>query len=700
MTIDSDSDSGPGRQNPVSSMPPPHVERGQTVRHEALANDVAHGATQQTAVPEGTSEINVDDLEADEASDNWAVSTQSGPQSTGDPFADFEGDIDGDDTQIEMEDELPEQHTHLIRDVVEPVALVAVEGKDKGRRFTLIKGENSIGRSLDNDVILADPAVSRKHTKIIVEEDEVILVDLGSGNGTMVNGLKVHRTQLAHGDRVELGATVLSLDLPENHPARRRRSLSKIIKEQNPANEVPVAVGLEPHQEQTLFSSTATPTDHMANTSVTSTELVWQQHLRPTIAMMRGSAMGQNVLIPKTWLIALILVGVMLALLLGATVTVLVLKNSGKRADSYDAVTLAQFVKQGRDAYQHKQWDMAEQLFSRVLAHRPGDQSAMQYLRLIGDAREHETLLRNAREALNLGDIRGALSQTASIPATSPLAPEAESVRFSARAKEVAEHVAASEAAKRRGDLREAQRRMNMALMLDPNHELIQEDASPVKADPHRSATYGKQGVASTANTPASSVKNRILALYQAGDFTKASGVARTYVASHGGEPEAQELARLSGQIDRFSVYYGKIRNEKNTASIVKQLQSAYLLDMQVSGGFYARELRTPLLNEYVDQAKKAWQRAQYSFACQSVLQGWRLDPVNAEVQQLMQNCEQKAEQLLKDAKRIEKTEPTRAMTLYKDVVSMVPPGTGLYRQASERLDSKGSSARDEDESN
>jgi pSer/pThr/pTyr-binding forkhead associated (FHA) protein len=66
-----------------------------------------------------------------------------------------------------------------------------------------------LGRGTDCDLRLVDPGVSRHHAEIRVEDGEVVLVDLGSTNGTFVNGQPVRRVALSDGTRVTLGRTTL-----------------------------------------------------------------------------------------------------------------------------------------------------------------------------------------------------------------------------------------------------------------------------------------------------------------------------------------------------------------------------------------------------------------------------------------------------------------------------------------------------------
>lgn len=66
-----------------------------------------------------------------------------------------------------------------------------------------------LGRGTDCDLRLVDPGVSRHHAEIRFEGEDVVLVDLGSTNGTVVDGQPSRRAVLRDGGRIELGRTIL-----------------------------------------------------------------------------------------------------------------------------------------------------------------------------------------------------------------------------------------------------------------------------------------------------------------------------------------------------------------------------------------------------------------------------------------------------------------------------------------------------------
>ena len=91
-------------------------------------------------------------------------------------------------------------------------SLVVIYAKDeslRGKRFKLEKSPLTIGRIPDNDVVLEDDAVSRRHAQVEQRAETWFIVDVGSRNGTLHNeGELAKEAALGHGDRIKIGSTI------------------------------------------------------------------------------------------------------------------------------------------------------------------------------------------------------------------------------------------------------------------------------------------------------------------------------------------------------------------------------------------------------------------------------------------------------------------------------------------------------------
>ena len=108
-----------------------------------------------------------------------------------------------------------------------PAALVG-QGRLAGARFSLERPVTIIGRAEDCHVRLQDPLASRHHAEVRRESWRYLLVDLGSRNGTHVNGaLLTDPHQLQHGDAVLIAATPLRFEDPNATVGVTRESLRR-----------------------------------------------------------------------------------------------------------------------------------------------------------------------------------------------------------------------------------------------------------------------------------------------------------------------------------------------------------------------------------------------------------------------------------------------------------------------------------------
>jgi len=111
--------------------------------------------------------------------------------------------------------------------------IVVIDGKDEGKALDLTRDEIIVGRSLDNDLVISDISVSRKHFKIIRDTDGFKVEDLGSGNGIRLNGKKESRAVLFDGDLITAGARTIRFEIlnPTLKEKYSRKGLKDAVEE-------------------------------------------------------------------------------------------------------------------------------------------------------------------------------------------------------------------------------------------------------------------------------------------------------------------------------------------------------------------------------------------------------------------------------------------------------------------------------------
>jgi len=87
---------------------------------------------------------------------------------------------------------------------------IVISGKLAGKMFKIENNEMLIGRSDEAEIQIDDEGVSRKHAKISkLADGQVMLIDLGSTNGTFFNGTKISEHILKDGDKIQIGSTTI-----------------------------------------------------------------------------------------------------------------------------------------------------------------------------------------------------------------------------------------------------------------------------------------------------------------------------------------------------------------------------------------------------------------------------------------------------------------------------------------------------------
>jgi transcriptional regulator with PAS, ATPase and Fis domain len=115
--------------------------------------------------------------------------------------------------------------THRINEPIQQTRIsYLIPSENSGTKVFEIQEKCFIGRDPENQVVIADPIVSRKHVRIEYTVKGYLLTDLSSANGTWVNGNKIKETYIKEGDKIRVGSRefVFTLREPNHHSLANR----------------------------------------------------------------------------------------------------------------------------------------------------------------------------------------------------------------------------------------------------------------------------------------------------------------------------------------------------------------------------------------------------------------------------------------------------------------------------------------------
>lgn len=103
------------------------------------------------------------------------------------------------------------------------VALLQTQDEE----YPLVKGENTLGRRQDNDIVISDPYASGSHGKFEINDEGVFFTDLGSTNGTLLNGSKLpanEKVRVTPDDELQIGRLTFKLAFKQNETTKEEQN--------------------------------------------------------------------------------------------------------------------------------------------------------------------------------------------------------------------------------------------------------------------------------------------------------------------------------------------------------------------------------------------------------------------------------------------------------------------------------------------
>jgi hypothetical protein len=114
--------------------------------------------------------------------------------------------------------------------------LVAVGGKLRGKEFILDEGENTLGRGHECNHNLSVSGVSKQHMQITVNKQTCFVEDLGSSNGTFVNGKLVKKATIKNGDKIAVPNVIFQVVFVKEKKVIIKKKVTKVNEEDDSYN--------------------------------------------------------------------------------------------------------------------------------------------------------------------------------------------------------------------------------------------------------------------------------------------------------------------------------------------------------------------------------------------------------------------------------------------------------------------------------
>lgn len=614
-------------------------------------------------------------------------------------FSHFDQDDETEATQIERDPfEVADLPTEIASDFPTNPVLVCIKGKDSGKDYTLQNGSNTVGRSLDNDIILSDVSVSRRHFDLLWDGQSAKLRDLGSGNGTQLNGSRVHEATLEDNDVVSAGETEFRYRTSEGVLGKvSSAEAASAITAESGAMGV-VGVGAQPSMAPSPFAPPAPMAAPGGFAAPAPPASVSTKPKEPRYLRKTGPIKGlRNALGDKLWLV----VGGAVILLLGAILTTHTYLSKVRKAEDLQSANaaVAEAFERGKQAFDNGRYEEAHRAFDTVLRIRASHPDAREYMRRASQAREDQQTLIAAKSAILDGDVPTARRLVESVDRDSEFARDFADLRIEMKRVGALKNAELElQEAVREEDLDTAKRallevqRLGMEEdavaayraaidALDPNvddeenAEEEREDAERPRLRRRTSSPASATRRAAPPNLPArarstgGAGKRRAMSLYAAERFSDAANAA-------GGD--------LADDIRSFETYYKKTGGAPSRRNLTS-LREAVRLDRKISGGAFGAKLKPKLREALLDDAKYRLRQDDDARGCARVREAKTIDPSNAETGRLERMCVGRAIRLAKQAKSLERSNPNEARTLYRRVLSM-GPDSSLRRQVMDSL--------------
>ncbi len=519
--------------------------------------------------------------------------------------------------------------------------LVARSGPAAGEEFALEGDELVIGRAVENAVSIADTSVSRKHALVRKTEAGWAVSDLGSGNGTAVNGEAIDdETLLNSGDLITLGDTELLFEL-ERAERPAQRPPVRTARTRGDEDEGTVARG------------------------------------RPVRSSRRGQdAQEKASKRKKTIKLASGILALFVVLLLGWKIVDSRKQNQREKAQQVlrqHEGSMAEMLKEAKALVRQGKWAEAKEKLEEVQDEDPTYEPVQveNYLLRAEEELPNEALFASAYEAIARGELSRAAQILSTVKTTS--------------------QEAVLQAARDSLDAKASEKLAQARSMLGPSSDsgvLVQvkalcDEVLSVRSDDRDALELKAQIEAALARTKgpsgnrvAGTPATEVMARVENGDIAGAISSASACASRH---PQCATLMRELKDYDAKSKRIEDL-NESETLSVY---QLGKKLGVSGAASLAVRSRLATKLFASANQAKAAHNWPQAILSAHRVLE---MDPSHMGAQALINEGRNQARETYLHGYTLKDSNPEEAIRRFREVLTLAPPDDESYRKAKARL--------------
>jgi len=531
--------------------------------------------------------------------------------------------------------------------------LVVVNGTKAGSEFTLGAGETSIGRQNDNTIVIPDISVSRKHVIIRKEGAGFVLVDLGSGNGTLVNGERIEgEVELNDGDVFAMGDTEITFKLaaapePAARPAARA---SPARPGSRPSRVVPAA---RPRPRPAPVHTEEEEDDEGGGTN--------------RVALERGAGKKRR---RKTMMLAVaggvLLVGGLVGFKLKQQADFQAAERAKQQAFFNEVMgKVSEAEEAGKVAIREGKFKQALASFEAAMeaAGQVGQEAREAKLR-IGFVKQeiaNQEAFEAGSAALEAGELADGVAKLDSIRDDSFFYDRVAPAKAAAKAK-IPERLLLAKGAIDAKDLETARKAVSGILALDPTN------TEALKLQKDIDAPAPVQTVRPVSSTAKADPTEQPLAAFRGGRLDEAIGMA-----SGCADPACKDLAQ---KLTDFRAAYNDLGKEGNAEKAMG------LLKKIGGGGPYAAEISKQGTAGLVKQGLAAMSAGDLPKAFKAFTRVKKIDPSNDTARKHLSQIEMKAQDLYRQAYVDRGIEAEKACREFEMVLKITEPGSEYHQKA------------------